>query len=174
MKSSRRSVLKLLSLLACCPIRSLAITTVTEQGKPSLNYASFVAYLDTLIPADGSPAASGLNVPSKMVGKARSHPALAKAIVEGIYWLDEKARLLGKGDFSQLAESEQIALVSKAEQGNSGSVEGRFFRKTRNEAFFIYYAQPSSWLNLSYPGPPQPLGFMDHTVAPEEGYGSRI
>ena len=97
---------------------------------------------------------------------ARDDLRLFEAIARGCRWLKVQARHQGAQEFAQLdlAGRERVAML--ADQSGAGTVPRMFFERTREHAFRHYYAQPASWKMLNYPGPPQPLGFMDQALPP--------
>ena len=125
------------------------------------------AWTDTLLPADEvSPAASELGVPSRVADKALGNPDYLKLIRVGCRWLNRQARKQGTQTFAELDVPEREGIVRLAEQAAAKSLPHAFFVYTRDDIFQFYYAQPETWVMLDYPGPPQPLGFMDYTRPP--------
>ena len=127
------------------------------------------AYLDTLIPADETPSATQLGVDQQMLAKGRNDEGYQLALVVGTTWLDEQARERGARDFVSLDGSAGEAIVARAAEADSESVENLFFEITRTDAFLYYYARPESWHGITdYQGPPQPLGYMDYYLPPQK------
>lgn len=125
------------------------------------------AWVDTLLPADEiSPGAGELGVPARIADKASGNPGYLKLVKSGCRWLDQQARDRGARDFAALDEDEREVIVRLAEQSAPRSLPRKFFEKTRDDTFQFYYARPESWVMLEYPGPPQPLGFMDYAQPP--------
>ncbi len=129
---------------------------------------AFGPYLDTLLPADESPAATGLGLDTIILTGARRNPKLTRVIELGCAWLDHQAAQRGAVDFTGLDETGRIAIVTTAERSAGRSLPRVFFTATRNLAFREYYAQPAAWKGLGYNGPPQPAGFPGHDRAPGE------
>lgn len=124
------------------------------------------AYLDTLIPPDGTPGAVQLGVAEKIMARAARDREFQWLIQEGLNWLDQEAQRQGADHFVALSNTQRERVVALATGEMMGPLPQIFFEETRAEAFFHYYAHPESWRGLGYAGPPQPLGFMDYASAP--------
>ena len=166
-KLTRRNLIHFLAgLAAWVPARLLlAAPTGTPQGKDSLR--ALGPYLDTLLPADLTPSATGLGVDAAAVALAQANRSFERLLTLGCAWLDQQANELGVAEFSLLSEQPRVAIITIAEQSPAGSLPREFFTQTLGFAFHHYYAQPQSWRGLGYAGPPQPVGFPDHALPPK-------
>ena len=163
---SRRRFLGLsliLGLLAHARGRLAAVAKPALDDDP---LKALAPYLDTLLPADESPAASALGVDRRLIDKAAGDAGYRRLLVDGCGWLDRAARRLGAADFAALPERRREALVALIADAAPGSAHRIFFETTRWDALFHYYARPESWAGLGYDGPPQPAGFPDHDRPP--------
>lgn len=87
-------------------------------------------------------------------------------VIRGLAWLDTEARRNGREDFAELVAEQRNRVVESAATANQGALQRTFFVMTRQDAFQFYYSDPRSLPGLDYPGPPQPLGFPYHQLAP--------
>jgi hypothetical protein len=167
MQLSRGHFLKLLVSTGLC-----TGTTLVGTGRlwsapltpPMLQ--TLQAYFDTLIPADETPSATQVGVHTQVVTRASIHEPYQSLLIKGCTWLDEQAHQHGAKQFAALDADQREQVVDLAARAASRSVPRTFFERTRKDAFIYYYAHPQSWRGLGYHGPPQPLGFMDYSVAP--------
>lgn len=167
---SRRYILKLLSLIGLIAGSGIlfkkfftgphSITTVETQ--------TLFALLDTLIPSDETPGAIELGVGEKILAKAKTNSKYVKLIIKGCKWLDDRAGDRGANSFTALNETERENVLTLASSGKTKPVWGVFITKILYDAFYYYYSHPDTWSGLKYPGPPQPMGFMDYASPPEE------
>jgi hypothetical protein len=125
------------------------------------------AWLDTLIPADETPSATQLGVDKLLITSARADGDYLALLTFGRIWLDLQARQHGVAGFAALDADAREAVAARAAGARPGSTQRRFFDITLQDALTCYYQQPASWPGLGYTGPPQPLGYMDYTRAPE-------
>ena len=169
---SRRTILKM--SIAAVLVLSRAKTTLAglidilhkEQEQLHEN-PTLRALIESLIPADETPSALEVGVLEKIVDKAGDNPKYAKMLRKGCQWLDMQARKNGSNNFSKLTEYERNSLLERAATENSNTHEYMFFSIMRYDAFYFYYAKPTTWQTLNYPGPPQPKGFRDYTQPPK-------
>ena len=124
------------------------------------------AYVDCLVPADHTAGAVELDVVDKLLQAGARQPKFLKLLRHGCAWLDEQAGASGAANFAGLAEHDRDAVIERAAGGKARSLEYVFFMATRDAVFIHYYSDPQSWTGLRYPGPPQPLGFIDYTEPP--------
>jgi len=152
-RAARRVALAL--ALACADLQSLAAAT---QGDEARVARTFVAFCDTLVPADAlTPAASALGVPKAILGDVKGHPLGERLLAAGCDWLDGECR----GDFAGAPEAARHAALERMQAMPWESPPGRFFVLMRNTVMADYYVQPLSWRGLALDRPPQPLGFFD-------------
>lgn len=166
-KISRRLFSKLVVLTGLTVILgSLRNWFQIEPSQLPSTQSTLEAYLDILIPPDQTPGAVALGVADKLLKKAGTEAPYQVLITSGCQWLNRQANQEGAENFSVLSEESKEKIVRIAETSPSGTVENSFFTTTRNDAFVYYYAHPEALEFLSYSGPPQPMGFPDHTLPP--------
>jgi hypothetical protein len=166
MSRRRRMLLKSLGL-ACAPLPQVAAAAVLESRPGSGVIADTVrVLLDTLIPADETPAASGLGLDRELLAAARRRPEYWRLIEQATAWLDAAARRLGATSFAAAGENVCLRVVRQAEQEPAGSLPREMFDRVREDALTLYYTHPATWLALGYSGPPQPVGFPDFERPP--------
>jgi hypothetical protein len=126
------------------------------------------AFIDTLLPAHGaSPAASELGVAQHMLAAASQQESYARLMHAGCDWLDAAARAAsGSAHFAALDEAAREAIVTAAAQERSGAAIAQFFFNAHRHAMELFYSHPKAWPALDYPGPPQPVGFLEHDRPP--------
>ncbi len=167
MKTNRRQFLQrsLLSAFLAYPHALYAGVILPFLPRPD-SLQALSPYLDTLIPEDESPSATHLQVDQQILDKARRGTAYRRLLNQGCRWLDREARRLGSKDFTSLSPADRETIVKRAAAEKPGTLPRKFFDITRDAAMGFYYAHAESWKGLGYPGPPQPLGFVDHTQPP--------
>jgi hypothetical protein len=85
---------------------------------------TFVAFCDTLVPADAlTPAASALGVPKEILADLQGQPLGERLLVAGCDWLDRECR----GDFAAASEALRDAALQKMQAMPWESPGGRFF-----------------------------------------------
>lgn len=153
------------------PARAAPVASVESFAPPVRADATLRAYVDVLIPADETPSGTALGVDSKLLAAAKRQSDYQRLLDLGLDWLNRQARAGFGRDFPSLGEGEQQELVSQAAAAGHDTLPRVFFEWTRADAFFHYYGRPESWRGIRhYRGPPQPLGYLDHTEKPS---GSR-
>jgi hypothetical protein len=161
---------------AALPAITDATPLVTPLAQPSLLPAEIRvlgAYVDTLLPAEGaSPSALELDVQQKMADYAARHRGYLALLQQGTRWLHHMARRDTGSGFADLSPSQRTGFVRMAELAEPKSNLRRFFEISRRDAFRRFYADPRAWADLGYPGPPQPLGFLDFAQPPGSIQGS--
>lgn len=158
--------LAVLSPLSGRSARAVALTGNEGARSQHIDSDTLAAHLDTLIPADNSPAAVELGVMDKLLARAARDAAYRRLLVRGCQWLDARSRSMFGAGFSTLDLAKRERIVAAAADSPPRSVPRVFFRVTWDDAVFHYYADPRSWPTLGYAGPPQPRGFPDHARAP--------
>ena len=146
--------------------RVLAAPILSGGPRPSLD--AFPAFLNTLIPADETPAASDLGIDHAIRADAARQPGLHRLIAAGCRWLDGQATRQGVSGFALLPMSDREAIVAVAARARPGSVPRAFFDVVRDRAMTAYYARPESWGPLGLAGPPQPNGYPDFDKPPAQ------
>ena len=141
--------------LACTDLQALA---AAGQGDGERIVRTFVAFCDTLVPADAlTPSASALGVPKAILGDMQGDALGERLLAAGCDWLDGECR----GDFAAAPEAARHAALERMQAMPWESPAGRFFVVMRNTVMADYYVQPLSWRGLALDRPPQPLGFFD-------------
>ena len=149
------------------PDSLMASDIADERTLDAAQLRCLQTWVDTLMPADEmSPGAIELGVAERVTDKARGKPDYQKLLRVGCQWLDRQAQARGKLAYAELDISGRESIVKVAEHSKAKSLPREFFVYTRDDAFRFYYVQPATWGMRSYPGPPQPRGFMDHTQPP--------
>jgi hypothetical protein len=148
------------------PFRALGAVVAPGAPPRAEPLAALPAWLDTLIPADGSPSATQLDVDAALLADAGQQPVLMRTLAAGCRRLDNEARRLGAAGFAALSEPLREQVAAAAAAAPEGSLPRQFFLTTQYYAFAHYYARPESWPGLGYHGPPQPVGFPDHADRP--------
>jgi hypothetical protein len=165
---TRRRRLLLQSLAAALAQLPRFTAAVPMQSGDSLasGHDTLRALLDTLIPADETPAASAVGVDQALLEKARRGAGYRRLIEQGAAWLDDSARALGAKSFAAASEEQRIAVVRQAERAPKRTLPRMLFERVRSDALELYYAQPAAWAALGYAGPPQPAGFPEFERPP--------
>src|SRR5438270_12993633 len=113
MKRRRRLVLQSLAAAVTslpCLARSMPIRIEESGGAPAAN--TLRAFLDTLIPADTTPAASAFGIDRVISDTARRNESYWRLIEQGAVWLDDSARALGAKSFTDANEAQRIQVVT--------------------------------------------------------------
>jgi hypothetical protein len=140
-----------------------ALSAVGAAGDP---LAALGPWLDTLIPADESPAATALGVPDALVAQARKEKGALAFLEAGCRWLDSEAQRRGAANFAALAEPARDEIARATTVAAAGTAQRQFFDFTFRNATSHYYAHPVVWRTLGYNGPPQPHGFPNADQKP--------
>ena len=144
-----------------------ATTKVPPTGFSAEEFATFVAFVDTLIPADRhTPAASDLDIPRRLIDATKRTPAYIKLLKLGCRWLDRRARTVHGSVFVTLSERQKEKIVDQVAGVTAKGLPYAFFHSVRQNALTLYYARSESWAALGYDGPPQPNGFPDYHQPP--------
>jgi hypothetical protein len=165
MRQRRRLLLQSLAALAPLPRLGAAAPILSEQAF-TVPHETLRALVDTLIPADETPAASALGVDRGLTEFALRAEGYRRLVEEGAAWLDRAARALGAKGFAAATSEQRIAVVRQAERARANTLPRLFFERVRADALSLYYAQPAAWPALGYAGPPQPGGFLDFEQPP--------
>jgi hypothetical protein len=128
---------------------------------------SLPAFLDTLLPDDGAPSATQLEVDRQLIRHAGGIANYPRLLQLGCQWLDEKASSRGTASFAQLGPGAQEEIVAAAELAPENSVQKLFFERVKSDSFTFYYSNPASWSAIGFSGPPQPVGFPDFAAPPK-------
>lgn len=167
MQFTRRRILAfsgvslLLALISRWPRRKTSAPAASDQ-------ADLRAWIDTLMPAEPDfPGAIALGVGDKIAAAIERDPAYAKLTQAALLWLNTRSREEGGAAFAELPEARRQAMVAAAAASGVGSPQRTFFQASLDDVLFHAYADPRAWAGLGYAGPPQPIGFPDHAVAPK-------
>jgi hypothetical protein len=161
----RRFLGTVVTLGSFLPVKLLLALPV-DKRQSAASLSVLPAFLDILIPADISPSASQLNVAPDLIRRARQESGFERLLILGCAWLNEQSQTRWQKSFEELDAAQEIAIVERAEQSADRSLPRVFFYTARHFAFGIYYSHPETWVSLGYNGPPQPVGFPDHFLAP--------
>ncbi|HLT28283.1 MAG TPA: gluconate 2-dehydrogenase subunit 3 family protein [Zeimonas sp.] len=122
--------------------------------------------VDLLVPADNSPGALQLGIDREVLSDIGDRGWNARWVAEAVLWLDTQAHADGGGDFLELDEARQLALLRRMETEPEGNAPARVFRLLRHATMTAYYARPETWPSLGFDGPPQPVGFPGYASPP--------
>lgn len=162
MSFTRRAFIKLLSLglLLRYPPALFAEAGLQEHKK------ILTAFLDTLMPADETPAASELRIDQTLLQKSEENGQYRRLLQHGCNWLEKTAQRQYRAGFANLTEQQRVGIVKSMEQARSRSIARVFFVRVRTDLFEHYYSHPDSWKGLGIDRPPQPEGYPDYDKAP--------
>ncbi len=146
--------------------REAAAAPIGGRRQQAYSLTALAPYLDILIPRDETGSATDFGVDRTLIDQAGSNKRHMRLLRAGCKWLDFEARKTGSAGFADLDPAAQEEIVAKAADARGRSLPRVFFNVTRRNAFRAYYADPASWRDLGYRGPPQPEGYMDFTEAP--------
>lgn len=138
----------------------------TEDALTPIEQAILTSFVDLLIPRDETPGAVDLGIHRILLeraGQSERFRADAKKICNS---LTRHAAKWGGSDFPNLAEERRASLIATLERAPTDSFEKRFFDAMRQFVFHWYYADPRSWEQLCYQGPPQPRGYPEYRDRP--------
>lgn len=133
-------------------------------GKETLS--ALPAFLDVLLPEDGSPSATQLGIDQQLYSHAAAIENYPWLLQLGCQWLDQQAFTAADVSFRQLSPETMDEIVRRAEMSPETSVQKLFFERVKSDTFTFYYGHPASWGAIGFSGPIQPLGFPDFSVPP--------
>ena len=162
MSFTRRTFLKLLSLALALPYPGRLFAASMGHDTAAI----LTAFLDTLMPADETPAASELGVDKTLLDKAETDRRYRRLLTRGCDWLDNMAVNTYQTHFTALTEQQRIHVVKLMERSEPGTLARVFFSRLRTDLFEHYYSQPASWKGLDIDRPPQPNGYPDYNRPP--------
>jgi hypothetical protein len=152
----RRRLLQVVGAFFLLPVAGLAPASVAAPLPTPLERASLAAFLDVLLPRDAfSGSASDLGVDRTLWAFARTNEQFLRLLGVGCQWLN----LSGRGGFSALPASQQIAVVQWMSTSDWNQVPRRFYELLRQAALETYYSQPAAWAGLALQPAPQPVGY---------------
>lgn len=124
---------------------------------------TIAAVIDCMLPGGELPGALALGIDRHIAAATDSE--LKWSFIEGVAWLDQRARAKGTMNFLKLDEAGRETVLQAALRSDA---EGAFaiVRTLRNLAFTLYYTDPAIMAAFAYSGPPQPDGFPDFQEAP--------
>lgn len=125
-------------------------------------------YLELLIPEDETPGATTAGVDRRLFERCAKQPYYRKTLREGLIRINRMAAERFQQPFQRLLPSQAGELIAASEQADSGSLERILFSQLRDDAFIDYYAQSVHWGSLCYQGPPQPMGYLNSHLPPEQ------
>jgi Gluconate 2-dehydrogenase subunit 3 len=127
---------------------------------------AFTAMLDALLPDGDLPGWRRTTVMPRLVDDLSARRQTRRALVEGVEWLDRRARRRYGRPFASLLEPERDRVVRDAADQAEGTLPRFFYRVVRDRAMRLHYAHPAAWRPLGLPHPPQPDGYPDFTEPP--------
>lgn len=157
-------------------------------------YAMVAVLADLIIPADefqGASLAGVVDFIDKHLGQTTAYEQAAYR--DGLKWLDKVSRRLHGNGFLDLDHSDQtnllhriykmVGVVRMKGRGLGQRLKRKLVRTwyeffdimDNNVVFFIYlrrhviyafYANPESWVDIGYFGPPQPVGYLNYATPP--------
>lgn len=162
MSLTRRAFLKLLSLA------SLLKYPFTVSAAPSLQdfENTLAAFLDTLMPADETPAASELHIDQTLLRQSEEDGRYGRLLLNGCLWLENMALREYQAPFDSLSERQRVGIVEQMEQARRGTIARVFFSRVQTDLFEHYYSHPASWQGLGIDRPPQPRGYPGYSEPP--------
>ncbi|MBX5496993.1 MAG: gluconate 2-dehydrogenase subunit 3 family protein [Bryobacteraceae bacterium] len=125
---------------------------------PEEQYALLGVLVDLIIPRTDTPGAADAGVHAWIDRRSAADPQLRGEIANGLAWLDSEAKSKHGKPFVQVAEADQIAIltpISKEQQ----TIQGKFFLTVKNLTVDFYYS--------SREGLMQELGWNANTYLPE-------
>lgn len=162
MSFTRRAFIKLLSLGLLLRYPPVVFAGPGRQDHEKI----LTAFLDTLMPADETPAASELRIDQTLLQKSDGDRQYRRLLRHGCNWLEKTARQQYRAGFAALSEQQRVRIVELMEQARSRSIARVFFNRVRTDLFEHYYSHPDSWKGLGIDRPPQPEGYPDYDKAP--------
>lgn len=98
---------------------------------------------DLIIPATDTPGASEAGVPSYIDFVVNSNAEHQRIFRSGLTWMNEESQRVHGQQFTELRETEQIALLTpvcrEADEGKSDSLPAHFFRAMKSMTADGYY-----------------------------------
>jgi hypothetical protein len=119
---------------------------------------SMEALADTLVPR-----AKEIGIKRIVMDYVSANKGVGAFFDAGFWNLDSISKAKFKVPFYKLEKKEdKKAVIDHISVGNRG-----FFNLFRETVIKLYYSNPAVWKRLSYNGPPQPRGFMDYYLPPQ-------
>lgn len=156
----------LLRATLASPLVLLAATGIASTSISADSIQTLKAYLDILIPADESPAASAVGVHEALLASMKADGRYHYLVTEGISWLARQADAVAQRPFAELPLSAQEDVVTRLAGQRVSTLLKLFFDRTRADAMRAYYAQPLAWPTLGINATPQPVGHPNYTQPP--------
>lgn len=154
--------------LQSVPLLLMGPALSAEPARLSLQHATLLALIDTLIPADETPSASQLGLDRQLMHHAQSIENYMALLALGCQWLDARAEASHGILFRELTEPHRAAIVALAETSQPDSIPRQFFNHVRTDLFNFYYSHPDILPSLGLQGAPQPFGYIDYVHAPKK------
>ena len=156
-------------LLYCAVELPLSHAIEARGQSPSLRdpLKSLPTFLDTLIPADSTPAATQLGLDRALARHASGIENYTRLLELGCEWLDNSSTKLHGVYFDGLKAAQREAIVTLAETSSKNSIPQLFFERVSFDLFGLYYASPASWQGLGLSSAPQPQGYVNFTQPPQ-------
>lgn len=136
-----------------------------DTGSEPVNESTLRAFLDTLLPADETPAASQLGIDGEiMAWLSRLSPGRHRRSARLLAALDQHALASTGQAFASLPGDRREPLLRRFLEQDPE--QDRAFHLLREAAFERYYARPESWPGLTEYHPPQPSGYPGYSHPP--------
>lgn len=162
MSLTRRAFIKFLSIASLLKYSPSLFAAPSMAGFEK----TLALFLDTLMPADETPAASELHIDLALLKKAEANDRYRRLLLNGCLWLENTALDDYQLNFTDLSEQQRIGIVESMEQSETGTIANVFFKRVQTDLFEHYYSHPASWQGLGIEQPPQPQGYPDYDRPP--------
>jgi hypothetical protein len=165
---TRRSVLRTLAgvMLIGAGGWILRIVLIPRRLKPA-EVETVSVFLDTLIPDGEFPGARRTGILEPLLRQCASTRQTARALMRGVQWLEQQARINGGTEFRALPFKDRERIVARCAAAAEGTLPRVFYRTVRDRAMRLHYAHPLAWQRAGLPHAPQPYGYPDHWTAPD-------
>lgn len=164
----RRTALQLMLAIPAVTFGAVKLNASSEATSISAEAMETLAeLLDILLPkTDESPAASELDLATRILSLANTVPNYPSLLENGLNWIAETSRLSFRNNFMMLSKDKREAVVKAAFAQADQTLPRVFAKRLRDDAMTIFYSHPASWPALDFEGPIQPSGFLDFEKAP--------
>lgn len=154
--------------LQSLPLLTMGAAFSAQPASLTLPHSTLLALIDTLIPADETPSASGLGLDRQLMRHAETVENYMALLALGCQWLDNQAQASHRLAFAHLTASQRTSIVTLAENSAAGSIPRQLFEHVRVDLFTFYYSHPAILPSLGLRGAPQPFGYPDYASAPKK------
>ncbi len=119
---------------------------------------NMVALAEALVPGS-----TKIGIQKHIMGIVSKDHGLASFLDAGLWNIEALARHKYKKPFYELTKTEDKNAIIKHISYRNRS----FFKNFKTIVVKFYYTQPDVWKQISYTGPPQPVGYMNYTEPPK-------